>query len=225
MGAVTIMFEEVAARLGATGCTPQEIAQVEADQGVAIPAVYRAFLQSMGRDAGGLFGGTDVVFPEILGSRRGAVEVLLENQVPDVLPATAVVISLHQGYVLEFLDPAEGSDPPVRGWAETGEPVAQQAQVVAGSLLEWLLQAERAVQDNVRYRLGIRNLRSLPPEREPCPSCSSPAMAWSSGASWGHPLPTEDWGRYALRAHCRSCGARFWRWADDLTLPLQEAPD
>src|SRR5690606_10188979 len=62
---VTDGFDEVAARLEARGCDPDELAQVEADQGVRLPGSYRRMLRTMGRDMGGLFGGSDVAFPQV----------------------------------------------------------------------------------------------------------------------------------------------------------------
>jgi hypothetical protein len=219
MAAVADEFELIAVRLGATGCTPEEIAWIEADQGVALPANYRAFLRSMGRDAGGLFVGTDLVFPDILGARAGAMELLLENQVPHVLPATAVVVYLHQGYICGFLDPAEGSDPPVWEWAETSG-TAPQARIVAPSLLKLVVGAEVSSRRDVRYRIGARNRRSRALEQEPCPRCGASPLTWGERASWGNDTSAEHQGRYAMTAHCHACGSRWWRWADDLDSPL-----
>jgi hypothetical protein len=200
-------FGLIAARLEATGCTPEEIARIEADQGVALPPSYRAFLQNMGRDAGGLFGGTDIVFPDILGARDGAVELLLENQMPHVLPATTVVIYLHQGYVFGFLDPGEGSDPPVREWTEALDP-APQARIVASSLLQLILDAERSSPD-VRRRIWVRNRRSRVLEQEPCPRCGTTPLTWGGRTTWNNDIPTEDQARDALTAHCPVCDSRF----------------
>ncbi|MCC2313572.1 SMI1/KNR4 family protein [Cellulomonas xiejunii] len=136
-------FAAIASRLGAVGCTPSEIAQVEADQGVPLPASYREFLRTMGRDLGGLLVGSTVTFPHILGARAWAVELVKENGVPHLLPASAAVVMLHQGYFMDFVDPAEGGDPPVRSWEEglSAEPTAQ---LEAPSLLAWVLMIERS---------------------------------------------------------------------------------
>jgi hypothetical protein len=214
MATVADEFELIARRLGATGCTPEEIARVEADQGVALPANYRAFLRSMGRDAGGLFVGTDIVFPDILGARDGAMELLLKNQVRDVLPATAVVVYLHQGYICGFLDPAEGSDPPVWEWMETSS-TAPQVRSVASSLLELVVGAERSSRSDVRHRIGARNFRGRALEHQPCPRCGASPLTWGGRATWGNDTCAEDRGRYAMTAHCLACGSRWWRWADD----------
>jgi len=140
---VTDDFAAIASRLGATGCTPSEIAWVEADQGVRLPASYRELLRVMGRDLGGLLVGSTVTFPDILGARAWAVELVKENGVPHLLPASAAVVMLHQGYFMHFVDPAEGDDPPVRSWGEgqSGEPTAQ---LEAPNLLAWILMIERS---------------------------------------------------------------------------------
>lgn len=136
-------FRALAARRGARGCTQDEIAQVEADQGVRLPAAYRELLAALGRDTGGLAVGSDLTFPGILGARADAVELFEENEVGHLLPASAVVVMIHQGYVVDFVDTADGQDPPVREWGE-GQDDPQVTTVVAPDLLTWALHHERA---------------------------------------------------------------------------------
>lgn len=135
-------FAAIASRRGAVGCTPSQIAEVEADQGVPLPASYRELLRTMGGDLGGLLVGSTVTYPDILGARAAAVELVEENRVPHLLPASAAVILLHQGYFMSFVDTAEGDDPPVRAWGE-GARIEAKAVVEAPSLLAWVLMAER----------------------------------------------------------------------------------
>lgn len=132
-------FEELAHRLGAWGCTEEEVAAVRRDQGGRLPRSYECFLGHLGRDAGGLFGGSDLCYPQNLGLRKEAEA--LTNEDPEarfVLPDDAVVIWMHQGYQFAYLCCSEGDDPLVRYWLErTEEPT-----VDAHSLLEWIEQEE-----------------------------------------------------------------------------------
>ena len=78
-------WEEMAVRLDARGCSPEEITSVESDQGIPLPPNYRRFLELMGRDGGGLVGGKRSVLSG------------------DARPEDAVVFMMHQGYQFMYL--------------------------------------------------------------------------------------------------------------------------
>ena len=101
-----------AASADVSGLTEQEITTVEADQGVKLPPIYRAFLAIMGKSAGSLFVGSDAFFPQILGLRCDAEELLEENSSPFTLDSTDVVFLMHQGYQFMFMHGSD-DDPPV----------------------------------------------------------------------------------------------------------------
>jgi hypothetical protein len=211
-------FDELADRLGAHGCSAEEVDQVAAGQGVELPGSYRAFLVAMGRDAGGLFGGSDVVWHEALDLRKSAIELLRESGNPFSLPPKAAVVWMHQGYQFAFLDGEEGHDPQVQHWAESDQ--AHWPTVTAPSLLQWLddqLPVEESP-DQRRYREACKALRMLRYDAEPCPACAA-SLSWHMTTSYtGRP----DDGRAAFIAMCPACGSRFWRWADLATTELAE---
>jgi hypothetical protein len=99
------------------GLSASEIADVAADQGVALPAVYVAFLQVMGRKAGRLFVGTDALFPQLIGLKRDATALLDENEAPFRLEPCDVVVYMHQGYIFGYLR-GSGEDPQVFEYKE-----------------------------------------------------------------------------------------------------------
>ncbi|NLF05267.1 MAG: SMI1/KNR4 family protein [Actinomycetales bacterium] len=209
-------FDEVAARLEARGCDPDELAQVEADQGVRLPGSYRRMLRTMGRDMGGLFGGSDVAFPQVLGARAGAVELLEEHGLAHVLPPSAVVVMIHGGYAIWFLDTTEGEDPRVQAWSEEdlGAP-----KLAAPDLMTWIRAAEREQAGDPRAVRATRADRVPVAEREACPHCAGP-MRWSTRTAWGPDTAPEHEGRVRQVAHCPACGVDRWRWADEPGAPL-----
>src|SRR5687767_6327753 len=86
-------IETLAEQLGAEGCTRAEVAEIEADQGVRLPAIYRQFLGLMGRDCGGLAPTTAIGYPSVLGMRDLALELFGEHA-DGSLPGDAIVIAL-----------------------------------------------------------------------------------------------------------------------------------
>ena len=94
------------------GCTQEQIAEIAADQGVSLPAVYRQFLERAGRSAGTLFRGSEVLYPDLIGNRDIAQELLRFNNVAWELPMDAFVFFVHQGYQFTFFRASDGDDPP-----------------------------------------------------------------------------------------------------------------
>jgi hypothetical protein len=139
--------EAIARRLGALGCSQGQIDAVQRDQGLPLSRSYEAFLRFLGRDAGGLFVGTDVTYPEVLGLREAAIDILdrYREWKPDCdvfrLPADAVVIEMHQGYVFLFVRSSLGDDPPVELWME-GSDHPERPKVLFASVADWLENAD-----------------------------------------------------------------------------------
>jgi hypothetical protein len=207
-------FDDLALRLKALGCAPEEIVQVETDYGQALPPQYRRFLETMGRDAGGLLGGSDLTYPEVLGMRVAAIDLLNANESSFVLPADALVFMMHQGYMLWFLIP---EDLKVRSWSE-GE-----AKVVAASLVQFLLAEERSAtlspDAEASHRRSTAATRRLRFYSEACPKCSAPFTRWEMDLSWG---PGElNPGRERMVGTCHKCGRQSWRWSDSPDAPLK----
>lgn len=136
------VIARLAAAVDALGCTADEVAQVAADQGRVLPPTYECFLRAMGRDAGGMFDGAYVNYPQILGAREHALTMLTSDDWPDgvfVLPEDAVVVSLHdQGYAFMFVRTSLGDGAPVEMWTEERE---AHATVAFGSVLDWVQSA------------------------------------------------------------------------------------
>ncbi|RZQ60747.1 SMI1/KNR4 family protein [Amycolatopsis suaedae] len=81
-------------------CTPAEIDEVREAQQIRLPAEYERFLGTMGRRAGNLLRGTDVFYPaivELADEFRAAADEF-------GVASGSVLLGMHQGYVLYWLD-------------------------------------------------------------------------------------------------------------------------
>jgi SMI1 / KNR4 family (SUKH-1) len=139
-------IEAIAKRLGALGCSQEQIDEVQRDQGLRLPRSYEAFLRFLGRDAFRSvqnFVGSDVGYPDALGMRAAAIDILdrYEDWKPDVevfrLPDDAVIILMHQGYIFLFVRSSLGDDPPVELWQE-GTDHPERSKVIYASIADWL---------------------------------------------------------------------------------------
>ncbi|GAA1885527.1 SMI1/KNR4 family protein [Actinomadura bangladeshensis] len=107
------------------GCSDEEIAAVaRAQRVVALPALYRDFLAVMGKRPYPLMQGTDWAYRDLLELRQDAAELLAENDLDPSLLDDALVIAMHQGYVLYYIPHASAApaDPPVWTYVEGEEP-------------------------------------------------------------------------------------------------------
>jgi SMI1 / KNR4 family (SUKH-1) len=104
----------------------EEIGAVEEDQGVTLPRFYREFL----RQAGGRFGvvcaGADMYYPEILGLRIDAQELLDRNNIKYRIGAFDFPFHMWQGYYVAWMS-GEGDNPPVYGYGEFGMGIVREA--------------------------------------------------------------------------------------------------
>lgn len=127
-------IDGLARRFDALGCSSAEVEEVAAEYDVDLPIAYRRFLEVMGRDAAGLFGGSDIGYPHAIGMAHSARELLRDNASAFQLPADAVVFMFHQGYMFWFL---RSDDSTVCEWAESRDG-DRAPTVVASSLVEFL---------------------------------------------------------------------------------------
>ena len=115
MSRIDALAEAIRERSGpeeVVGASEEDIAELKAMWGVSqLPSEYRAFLSLMGVRAGRLLRGTDIFFPRVLRLREFVDEFVAENQWRP--PARQLVIGMHQGYQLYYLDGTEVDDPPV----------------------------------------------------------------------------------------------------------------
>lgn len=107
------------------GCSDEEIAAVvRAQRVIALPALYRDFLAVMGKRPYPLMQGTDWAYRDLLELRQDAAELLDENDADQSTLDDALVIAMHQGYVLYYIPRASTAppDPPVWTYVEGEEP-------------------------------------------------------------------------------------------------------
>ncbi|MFE3785941.1 SMI1/KNR4 family protein [Amycolatopsis sp. NPDC059090] len=103
------------------GCRPAEVEQVRADMRIQrLPAQYEQFLLRMGRGAGGLLRGSDFFYPAILGLSADGRDFLEENGTASLMAPGSIVIGMHQGYRLYWLECGEPSGP-VRCYTENAD--------------------------------------------------------------------------------------------------------
>ncbi len=138
------MYETVLARLdaagffagsGPSGCSPAEIAALEAACGFALPPSYRAFLAELGRGAGTFLRGTDLFYGALAAFGPASLREGVEALGPAfALPPRGFVFLSHQGYSYLWFDADGGDDPPVWVAAE-GETAPQ---IVSPAFSAWL---------------------------------------------------------------------------------------
>ncbi|WP_147129423.1 SMI1/KNR4 family protein [Nocardia ninae] len=89
-----------------TGCTADEVAEVvsSAPDGFPIPDEYLAFLEILGRGAGGFFVGTDLFFPSLLAANEAAADVS-SGPGETLSLQNRFFIGHHQGYKVYYFDP------------------------------------------------------------------------------------------------------------------------
>lgn len=96
------------------GCTETEIAEAERNLAVRIPAVLREFILRIGWEPGGLWTGSEFAAAQELSEfRKDAEELLAESKATFVLPPSAIVFLLHQGYSFLYIEATEEPDGPV----------------------------------------------------------------------------------------------------------------
>src|SRR5687768_6552917 len=93
----------VATRSQLTGCSDEDIREVERRLNVPLPFAYREFLKRMGRGAGTFLKGSDWCFPVILELPDWTKEMLQEAPSNFLLPEAAIVILMHQGYQVFYI--------------------------------------------------------------------------------------------------------------------------
>lgn len=118
-------YDELVAKLLTLGRGPvaglsdAEIEQVRADQEVStLPVYYEHFLRRLGRQSGALLVGTDILYPDILGLKQDAADLLQENRVKGFLPGDSVVFAMHQGYEFYWLRAGDVGNPRVFMYSE-----------------------------------------------------------------------------------------------------------
>jgi hypothetical protein len=122
-----LVAEGLAAAGDFAGCSEGEIQHVMRAQLVlGVPALYRDFLSVMGRRPFPLMQGTDWAYSDLVELKQDSVELLEENDLDPAMLDDALVIAMHQGYVIYYIPSASTApaDPPVWTYAEGGRPTA-----------------------------------------------------------------------------------------------------
>lgn len=123
------------------GLSEDQLAEVQRDQPAGIGPAYRRFLEIAGSSAGGLFLGSDVFYPRVLGLWVDAQDLLQENSSEFSLTHDDRVVLMHQGYEFNFLRGA-GLDPEV--WEYSEMDPDNRPRRVSDHFTDWLyLWAER----------------------------------------------------------------------------------
>lgn len=118
------------------GCTDDEIKQLENDIGCELPFTYREFLRAVGHASGKLFQGTEVHYSKLKEIQKYAKDLLEENNNPIILPETAFIFSLHQGYEIKYFELNGDQNPsPIYEWYEG----SNKKNMISTSFEEFLL--------------------------------------------------------------------------------------
>jgi hypothetical protein len=105
-------------------CTNAEIAELEQKLNIKFPAVYRAYLEVMGRQAGDFLRGEEHSYPDLLTLKEGAQEILADSEITYRLSPTDFVFWMSQGTQFAFFDTSVGDDPLVFHYREyTAAPI------------------------------------------------------------------------------------------------------
>ena len=108
-------------------CSPDQVEEIRVAQGVdRLLPQYEEFLLTMGRRAGDLLLGTDFFSPFVVELIDEMRELLADNLVEHLVRPGSVLVGMHQGYELYWLEPGdpsgplyyytEGKDAPIRDW-------------------------------------------------------------------------------------------------------------
>ena len=124
--AIEALLDDFVARIEAygrgpsiSGLTDHEIDEIRVDQKLAsLPDAYVGFLRRVGRSAGRFLRGTDAFYPAILGLKPEASVLMDENGVTDLYSSDSLVIGMHQGYQLYWMNNPHSNDPPVDMYQE-----------------------------------------------------------------------------------------------------------
>ncbi|AXB45016.1 SMI1/KNR4 family protein [Amycolatopsis albispora] len=125
-------------------CTEEEVARV---RGVGwLPQPYEDFLLRMGRRAGDLLRGTSVFYPGIVELADEMRDLVRENKVEHLIAPGSILLGMHQGYQLYWLEPG--------GRVHLYEEMETEVRESWPSLLAFLrAEAERHLELKARHNL------------------------------------------------------------------------
>lgn len=138
-----------------------EVEAAERALGVALPAVFRAYLQTIGRRRGDLFRGSDLAdLGDFAAFKDDADALLHQSEADQPLPAGAVVFLFHQGYSFDFFVAEGGFDSPVFRYVEgrkAFEPCAAGFADYIGAEIDLQEDVHRSLHRRGGYYVTIRD--------------------------------------------------------------------
>jgi hypothetical protein len=135
------------------GLSEDVIGVIESDQPAPLADAYRLFLRLIGSGAGFFLRGSDVYYPKLLGLKKAAGDLLVENKSPFALKDSDRVFLMHQGYCFDFMR-GPGDDPEVWSYREGAGTAPEPA---FGRFTDWLrANAEREIPVWARHSAQIR---------------------------------------------------------------------
>lgn len=120
-------------------CSPDEVEEIRKSAGVErLPDQYKDFLLTMGRRAGDLLRGTDFFYPSIVRLADEMRELLDECDATHLIKPGSILLGMHQGSELYWMEPGEPSGPvflyveyeegPRRNWSSLRDFLITQAK-------------------------------------------------------------------------------------------------
>lgn len=132
------------------GCTPAEIAALEARYGLRLPATYRRYLETMGHDAGRLFRhdpSSRTRYRHVLEMTAQERELWSDYDPPWELPPDALLIWDREGDWFDFIRCDGGDDSPVWKYDVYRWELRESRPGVVAWLEGWCRDAEAAIAD------------------------------------------------------------------------------
>ena len=124
------------------GVSEDELTDIEAELGNAIPATYRTFLALAGDTVQAVpkWIGSDWLAKDLVGNHELAQFLLEQNPYLKRLPLDAFVFWGHQGYSVQFVRRSLGDASPVYGYLEGDEPLWRQFRAYVSMLDSYMLE-------------------------------------------------------------------------------------
>jgi hypothetical protein len=122
---LSLDLEGAPCEVGIAGLSEPEIAAVRSlYDGRPFPEYYVEFLRRLGARAGVLWMGTDAFYPQLMKIGAWALELLADNNASHLMPEGAIVIAMHQGYQMYWLEPSDMDDPTAASYIEGSSDIA-----------------------------------------------------------------------------------------------------
>lgn len=133
------------------GARDEEIVELENYAGGRLPAVYKQFLKQLGRSAGEMLRGSEYAVSQRfhLRLKEHAEELLRRSGASFVLPRTAFVFLMSQGYQFAFFHLDQGDDPSVYYYLEGDSAPKLLDATLSGYFLRCIKACERREQRSV----------------------------------------------------------------------------